>query len=109
MGNTVGDGWEAVCNGRSGISRITEMDVSGLTTQIAGEIKNFEVTDYLSAKEARRYDRFLQYGLAAAQEALGSAGLAGEDHGIDPERAGFLTIGNELKDFGQSKTTYISL
>jgi 3-oxoacyl-[acyl-carrier-protein] synthase II len=89
LGNTVATAWEAVCNGRSGIDRITEMDVSGLSTQIAGEIKNFEVTDYLSAKEARRYDRFLQYGLAAAQEALASAGLDGEDHGIEPERAGF--------------------
>jgi 3-oxoacyl-[acyl-carrier-protein] synthase II len=89
VGNTVDSSWESVCNGRSGITRITEMDASGLTTQIAGEIKNFEVTDYLSTKEARRYDRFLQYGLAAAQEAMASAGLDGEDHGIDPERAGF--------------------
>jgi len=89
VGNTVGAAWDAVCNGRSGIGPITAFDVSELGTRIAGEIRDFEVTDYISAKEARRYDRFMHYGLAAAQEAMTEAGLAGDDHGVNPERVGF--------------------
>jgi 3-oxoacyl-[acyl-carrier-protein] synthase II len=85
----VDSGWDAVCNGRSGIGPITAFDVSELGTRIAGEIRNFEVTDYISGKEARRYDRFMHYGLAAAQEAMTEAGLAADDHGVNPERVGF--------------------
>lgn len=89
VGNTVDSGWDAVRNGRSGIGPITAFDVSELGTRIAGEIRNFEVTDYISGKEARRYDRFMHYGLAAAQEAMTEAGLTGDDHGVNPERVGF--------------------
>ena len=89
VGNTVGAAWDAICNGRSGIGPITAFDVSELSTRIAGEIRDFEVTDYISAKEARRYDRFMHYGMAAAQEAMTEAGLASEDHGVNPERVGF--------------------
>ena len=88
VGNTVDAGWNAVCNGHSGIGPITEFDVSGLGTRIAGEIRDFEVTDYISGKEARRYDKFLHYGLAASQDAMAEAGLLSADHGLDPERIG---------------------
>jgi 3-oxoacyl-[acyl-carrier-protein] synthase II len=89
VGNTVAEAWEAVCNGRSGIGPITALDVSELATRIAGEIRNFEVTDYISGKEARRYDVFMHYGLAAAQDAMAEAGLATPDHGLDCDRVGF--------------------
>jgi 3-oxoacyl-[acyl-carrier-protein] synthase II len=89
VGNTVESAWEAVCNGKSGIGPITDFDVSQLGTRIAGEIRDFEVTDYISAKEARRFDTFVHYGLAAARDAMSQAGLIGEDHGLDPERVGF--------------------
>ena len=89
VGNTVTEAWDAVCNGRSGIGPITELDVSDMATRIAGEIKNFEVTDYIPGKEARRYDKFMHYALAAAQGAMAEAGLLAEDNGIDPERVGF--------------------
>jgi len=89
VGNSVAAAWDAICNGRSGIGPITAFDVSELSTRIAGEIRDFEVTDYISGKEARRYDRFMHYGLAAAQDAMTEAGLAGEDHGVNPERVGF--------------------
>jgi 3-oxoacyl-[acyl-carrier-protein] synthase II len=89
VGNTVESAWEAICRGRSGIGPITAFDVSELGTRIAGEIRDFEVTDYISGKEARRYDRFLHYGLAAAQDAMSEAGLVGEDHGVNPDRVGF--------------------
>lgn len=89
VGNTVESGWEAVCNGRSGIGPVTDFDASQLGTRVAGEIRNFEVTDYITGKEARRYDTFVHYGLAAAQDAMRQAGLidAGED--VNPERVGF--------------------
>jgi 3-oxoacyl-[acyl-carrier-protein] synthase II len=89
VGNTVAKAWEAVCNGHSGIGPIMAFDVSALGTRIAGEIRDFEVTDYISGKEARRYDTFLHYGLAAAQDAMTEAGLATPDHGLDSERVGF--------------------
>jgi 3-oxoacyl-[acyl-carrier-protein] synthase II len=89
VGNTVESAWKAICEGRSGIGPITAFDVSELGTRIAGEIRDFEVTDYISGKEARRYDRFLHYGLAAAQDAMTNAGLASEGHGVNPERVGF--------------------
>ena len=89
VGNTVATAWDAVCNGRSGIGPITALDVSELGTRIAGEIRDFEVTDYISGKEARRYDTFMHYGLAAAQDAMAEAGLTAPDHGLDAERVGF--------------------
>ena len=89
VGNTVVESWDSICNGRSGINLITEFDVSQLATKIAGEIRNFEVTDFIPGKDARRYDKFMHYGLTASQEAMSEAGLLDEDNGIDPTRVGF--------------------
>jgi 3-oxoacyl-[acyl-carrier-protein] synthase II len=89
VGNTVAESWDAICNGRSGISLITEFDVSELATKIAGEIRDFEVTDFIPGKDARRYDKFMHYGLVAAQEAMSEAGLLDADNGVNPERVGF--------------------
>jgi 3-oxoacyl-[acyl-carrier-protein] synthase II len=89
VGNTVAACWDSVCNGRSGVGPVTEFDVSQMKTRIAGEIRDFEVTDFVPGKEARRYDKFMHYGLAAAQEAMSEAGLLEENNGIDPERVGF--------------------
>ena len=92
VGNTVAKTWDALCNGKSGIGPLTEFDSTGLQTQIAGEIKDFDVTDFVAAKEARRFDKFMHYGLAAAQEALAEAGLIDDGHGVDLERVG-LAVG----------------
>jgi len=89
VGNTVESAWAAVCNGRSGIGPVTEFDASELGTRIAGEIRDFEITDYIQEKDARRYDKFVHYGLAAAQDAMSQAGLTGDHHELDPERVGF--------------------
>jgi 3-oxoacyl-[acyl-carrier-protein] synthase II len=88
LGNTVASSWEAACNGRSGIGPVTEFDVSQLATRIAGEIRDFDVTDYLPPKEARRFDRFVHYGLAAARQALDEAGVLDDIGRIDRERIG---------------------
>ncbi len=89
VGSTVESAWEAICNGKSGIGPVTEFDVSELSTRIAGEVTGFELSDYISGKEARRYDKFMHYGLAASKDAMAEAGLLGEDHGLNPERVGF--------------------
>jgi 3-oxoacyl-[acyl-carrier-protein] synthase II len=89
VGNTVPETWEALCNGKSGIGLMTEFDVSALPTRIAGEIRDFDITQFVSAKEARRFDKFMHYGLGAAQEAMAQAGIDGPDHGVDPDRVGF--------------------
>jgi 3-oxoacyl-[acyl-carrier-protein] synthase II len=67
--------WASIVAGKSGITRITKFDPSAFASQIAGEVKDFDVTQFLSPKEARRMDTFIQYGLAAGIEAVKDAGL----------------------------------
>jgi 3-oxoacyl-[acyl-carrier-protein] synthase II len=75
IGNTVAEAWSGALAGKSGISRITHFDASPLSSQIAGEVKNFDVASYLSAKEARRMDRFIHLGMAAGVQAIKDSGL----------------------------------
>jgi 3-oxoacyl-[acyl-carrier-protein] synthase II len=75
IGNTVAEAWSSVLAAKSGIGRITRFDASPLSSQIAGEVKNFEVGAYLSPKEARRMDRFIHLGIAAGVQALKDCGL----------------------------------
>lgn len=76
VGNTVASAWDNIVNGRSGIDRVTRFDASTLPTRIAGEVKDFDVASYLSPKEARRFDTFIHYGLAAAMDAIKDAGIS---------------------------------
>jgi 3-oxoacyl-[acyl-carrier-protein] synthase II len=75
VGNTVPEAWKNILAGTSGITRITRFDASAFTAQIAGEVKGFDPAQHLSAKEARRFDTFIHYGLAAATEAIQNSGL----------------------------------
>jgi len=75
VGLTVKDSWEAVLAGKSGIATITEFDTTGFSVQFAGKIKDFDVTQYLSSKDAKKMDRFIHYGMAAATEAIEDANL----------------------------------
>ena len=86
IGNTVEESWNNALAGKSGIGVITQFDASSFGSRIAGEVKNFEVEKYLPAKEARRFDRFIQLGIAAAIQALDDSGLTFE--GEEAERAG---------------------
>ena len=85
--------WDALVNGRCGLGPVTFFDTTDYRTRIAGEIPDFDPTKYMSVKEARRVDRFCQLAIAAAEEALKSAGLPSDlrtDAGIDTTRVGVL-------------------
>lgn len=75
VGNDIATAWDNIVNGRSGIGRITRFDASALTAQIAGEVKDFDVTQYIAAKETKQMDTFIHYGIAAGVQAWRDAGL----------------------------------
>ena len=93
VGICVENAWPAILAGRSGIGPITRFDASAFPSRIAGEVKDFDVTKFLSGKEARRYDTFIHYGLVATMEAVRDAGL--EHWNGDKERAG-VSIGSGI-------------
>ena len=75
VGTGVPEAWKSILAGQSGITRITRFDPSPFSSQIAGEVKGFDPAQYLSAKEARRFDTFIHYGLAGAIEAIKDSAL----------------------------------
>ena len=85
-GNEVASAWQNLVAGRSGIDRITRFDASAFTAQIAGEVKGFDISPYLPAKEARHFDTFIHYGIAAGVQALRDSGLEVND--ANAERVG---------------------
>ncbi|MCP4181030.1 MAG: beta-ketoacyl-ACP synthase II [bacterium] len=89
-GNDVNEFWDSVINGRCGITKVNTFDTSEFRTQIGGHVKNFDITKYMSVKEARRLDRFCQFAIAAGDEALSSAGLTNDLNGVNPKRVGVL-------------------
>jgi 3-oxoacyl-[acyl-carrier-protein] synthase II len=75
VGNGVAATWQNIVAGKSGIARITQFDPSALASQIAGEVKDFDVTQFVPAKDARRMDRFIHLGMAAGIEAFKDSGI----------------------------------
>jgi 3-oxoacyl-[acyl-carrier-protein] synthase II len=88
VGNNVGDAWDNLLAGRSGIATITKFDHSGLSVHFGGEVKGFNIEDYISAKEARHMDTFIHYGIAAGTQAFKDSGL--EVTEANSERIGVL-------------------
>jgi 3-oxoacyl-[acyl-carrier-protein] synthase II len=76
VGCDVATCWDNLVAGRSGIGRITRFDASPFTTQIAGEVRDFDVGAWMPAKEARHFDTFIHYGIAASAQAVKDAGIS---------------------------------
>lgn len=75
LGTTLDESWQGVLAGRSGVAAIEDFDTSAFTTRFAAQVKNFNIEDYLSKKDARKMDLFIQYGMAAAIQAVTDSGL----------------------------------
>jgi len=88
LGNDLASTWDGIVNGRSGIGPVTHFDVSGLTTRIAGEVRDFDITRWVNPKDAKKMDEFIHYGVAASLMALEDAGITIDDS--NAERIGAL-------------------
>jgi 3-oxoacyl-[acyl-carrier-protein] synthase II len=102
VGIGVTESWKNIIQGVSGISRITKFDPSNFSSQIAGEVKNFDPVNYLHPKEARRMDTFIQYGLVAGTEAIKDAGFEVNDS--NAHRIG-VSIGSGIGGLGTIEST----
>ena len=93
VGNTVDESWQNILAGRSGIGPVTKFDASTFPTKIAGEVRNFDITAYLTPKDARRMDTFIHFGMAAGIQAIRDAGFA--EKPVNAERFG-VAIGSGI-------------
>ena len=112
LGNNLADYWNGLVNGVSGADFITRFDASKFKTRFACEVKNFEPTDFLDKKEARKIDRFTQFALHVSDEAMIDAGLSKEN--INPDRVGVVfgsgiggitTFQTEVSEFAKGDGT----
>jgi 3-oxoacyl-[acyl-carrier-protein] synthase II len=94
VGNSVEEAWQNIIAGRSGIGLVTKFDTTNFPVKIAGEVRNFDIASYISAKDARRMDDFIHFGMAAGIQAVRDAGLDKEG-AADPERVG-VAIGSGI-------------
>ena len=93
VGNGIAEAWGNITAGKSGVGPISRFDATVFTSRIAGEVKRFDLTQWLNAKEARRFDTFIHYGLVAGMEALKDSGLDLER--VDRDMAG-VCIGSGI-------------
>ena len=102
VGNDVESAWNAIKNGQSGINEIENFDTSDFSTQFGGTVKDFDCTDYMSAKETRRMDIFMHYGIAAGVQAIEDAGI--DETNLDPKRGG-VAVGSGIGGIGSIEET----
>ena len=112
LGKNVDEYWENLVNGVSGADMITQFDASKFRTRFACEVKNFDPTQYLDKKEARKIDRFTQFALVVSDQAMADAGLTKDN--INPDRVGvvfasgiggLITFQNEVQEFAKGDGT----
>jgi 3-oxoacyl-[acyl-carrier-protein] synthase II len=106
VGNTVADGWANLVAGKSGIGEITKFDTTNFSTRFAGEVKGFNVEDYMPAKEARHMDTFIHYGIAAGVQAMQDSGLEITDE--NSERVG-VVVGSGIGGLPMIEATQTEL
>jgi 3-oxoacyl-[acyl-carrier-protein] synthase II len=110
VGNTVAESWAALLAGKSGIDLITSFDASAFSCKIAGEVKGFNIADYIPEKEARHMDRFIHLGLAAACQAVVDSGLPTGDALSDEEAVRFgCLIGSGIGGLPLIENTHTEL
>jgi 3-oxoacyl-[acyl-carrier-protein] synthase II len=110
IGNTVAQSWSNLLAGKPGIDLITQFDASNYACKIAGEVKGFNIGDYIPEKEARHMDRFIHLGLAAACQAVADSGLPTGD-ALDPELAARIgcNIGSGIGGLPMIEQTHAEL
>jgi 3-oxoacyl-[acyl-carrier-protein] synthase II len=106
VGNSVADAWGAIKEGKSGIATITKFDATPFTTHFAGEVKGFNIEDYIPAKEARHMDTFIHFGMAAGMQAMQDSGLVVTDE--NAERIGVI-IGSGIGGLPLIEETHAEL
>jgi 3-oxoacyl-[acyl-carrier-protein] synthase II len=106
IGNTVVDTWAALTEGKSGIATITKFDATPFSTRFAGEVKGFNIEDYIPGKEARHMDTFIHYGMAAGIQAMQDSGLAVTDE--NAERVGVI-VGSGIGGLPMIEETHAEL
>ena len=107
LGNDVASTWASAMAGRSGVRTIEAFDPSRLTSRMAGEVRDFDASSILDRKELRRTDRYIQFGLVAAREALDQAGLPERFEGDLAERTGVI-LGTGLGGVGTLSDGFIT-
>jgi len=103
VGSTVPAAWEAVVNGKSGIGPITRMDVTAFPVRFGGAVQGFDVNQYISVKDARRMDEFMQYGVAAGMQAVVDSGTDFDK--VDRDRCGVI-VGSGIGGLGTIEAEY---
>jgi len=104
VGNTVENAWSAVTSGKSGIATLKKFDATPFTTHFGGEVKDFNIEDYIPAKEARHMDAFIHFGLAAGIQAMQDSGLVVTDE--NAERIGVM-IGSGIGGLPLIEATHV--
>ena len=83
VGNNIAEAWSAIIEGKSGIANITKFDAAPFTTHFAGEVKGFNIEDYIPAKDARHMDSFIHFGMAAGMQAMRDCGVVVTEENAD--------------------------
>ncbi|HYD62442.1 MAG TPA: beta-ketoacyl-ACP synthase II [Noviherbaspirillum sp.] len=106
VGNSIADAWATLIEGKSGIATITKFDATPFSTRFAGEVKGFNIEDYIPGKEARHMDTFIHYGMAAGIQAIQDSGLVATDE--NAERIGVI-VGSGIGGLPMIEETHAEL